>query len=404
MKVLYVNHTSRMSGAEQSLLELLTGLPYEVDPVVACPEGELAEEIRSLAIPVVTLTGTGVSFRLHPWHTPWGLAQIGAAAAHLRRIAHAFDARLVHANSIRSGLFAGLTASAGGPPTIVHVRDCMPAARTADLVRGFLRPRVAAVFANSSYTAANFMGEATRPPVRVVYNAVDLERFDPNRISREAARTALGIAPDVLAVGVVSQITPWKAQDDAIRVIASLRRSGLNARLLVVGDAKFVLGSIRYDNEAYERSLRTLVRQLGVQPYVDFLGDRRDVPEILRALDLVLVPSWEEPFGRVVIEAMAMRIPVVATNVGGPREILRDQGAGLLLPPREPQLWAREAALLLADSDQRAAMGEQGRQLVTENFTRAAHVREVLNGYGDVLAGARNGRVRDAGNQVVRRR
>ena len=397
MKVLYVNHTSRMSGAEHSLLELLAGLPYEVDPVVACPEGEFAEQVRELAVPIAPLPGTGVSFRLHPWHTPWGLVQLGAAAATLRRIAHAYDIRLIHANSIRSGLVSGLASSAGGPPAIVHVRDCMPPGRTADLVRGFLRPRVACVFANSRYTADNFADGAPKPPVRVVYNAVDVERFDPARIERAEVRRALELDDGALVLGVVSQITPWKAQDDAIRILAALRRGGLNARLLVVGDAKFVFGSIRYDNEAFERSLRTLVRRLGVEPYVDFLGDRRDVPEILRALDLVLVPSWEEPFGRVVIEAMAMRVPVVATDIGGPQEILRGEDAGLLLPPREPERWATEAARLLNEPDRRAAMGDQGRRIVSERFVRASHVDAVVNGYGAVLTGARNGRVPQSG-------
>jgi len=212
----------------------------------------------------------------------------------------------------------------------------MPVGRTADLVRDFLRPRVAEIFANSRYTAEHFSNGAPRPPVRVVYNAVDLGRFDPATIDRTRAREALGLAPDVHALGVVSQITPWKAQDDAIRILASVRSAGLNARLLVVGDAKFTVGSIRYDNEVFESSLRELVRELGVEEHVDFLGDRRDVPEILSALDLVLVPSWEEPFGRIVIESMAMETPVIATNVGGPGEILDPQEAGLLLPPQSP--------------------------------------------------------------------
>ena len=386
MKVLYVNHTSRMSGAELSLLELLAGLPYDVDPIVACPEGELAEEVRQLALPVVPLPGIGVSFRLHPWHTPWGLAQIGAAAGHLRRLASAYDARLVHANSIRSGLIAGLAASIGGPPAIVHVRDCMPPGRTADLVRGFLRPRVAEVFANSRYTADNYADGASRPPVRVVYNAVDMNRFDPWAVDRSHARTLLGLQPDVLVLGVVSQITPWKAQDDAIRILSAVRADGVDARLLVVGDAKFTVGSIRYDNEVFERSLRRLVSDLRLEESVDFLGDRRDVPEILRALDLVLVPSWEEPFGRIVIEAMAMETPVVATNVGGPREILGGIEAGVLLPPREPERWGREAARLLRDPERRRAMGAHGRAVAAERFTRDAHLAEVLAGYGGVLA------------------
>jgi L-malate glycosyltransferase len=378
-----------VSGAERSLLELLAGLPYDVDPVVACPPGELADQVRWLAVPCLELPETVVSFRLHPWHTPRGISQIVAAATYMRRLADVFAIDLVHANSVRSGLVAGLASTAGGPPVIVHVRDCMPRGRTADLVRRFLRSRVAAVFANSQYTAGNFASSVPVPPVRVIYNAVDLERFDPERIDRAAAREELGLDPDELVLGVVSQITPWKAQDDAIRVVSLLREQGVDVRLLIVGDAKFTVGSIRYDNESFERSLHTLAQGLALDGYVRFLGERSDVPQILRALDLVLVPSWEEPFGRILIEAMAMQTPVLATKVGGPPEVIQN-GEGVLLPPREPERWADEAAALLLDRDRRAAMGEKGRAVVAARFTRAAHVESVVDGYRDLLERTRS--------------
>jgi glycosyltransferase involved in cell wall biosynthesis len=219
----------------------------------------------------------------------------------------------------------------------------------------------------------------------VVYNAVDLERFDPERVDREAARVSLGLGSEALAMGVVSQITPWKAQDDAIRTLAAVRRRGLDARLLVVGDAKFTVGSIRYDNEAFEHSLRGLVAELGVGGAVHFLGERRNVPEILRALDLVLVPSWEEPFGRIVIESMAMQTAVIATDVGGPPEILDGEGAGVLLPPRQPERWADEAERLLSDPVRRHAMGTAGRAVAAARFTREAHMEAVLAGYDEIV-------------------
>lgn len=403
MRILYANHTSRVSGAERSLLELLAGLPFDADPVVACPAGELADKVRWLAVPCVEVPEAVVSFRLHAWHTPRGITQIGAAAARLRKLAHDFAVDLVHANSIRSGLVAGLAASMGGPPVIVHVRDCMPPGHTADLVRRFLRSRVALVFANSQYTAENFSGRTTAPaPVQVVYNAVDLGRFDPDRIDRDAARQTLGLDPAASVLGVVSQITPWKAQDDALRIVSLLRRRGVDATLLVVGDAKFTVGSIRYDNEAFERSLRSLAQELDLDGHVRFLGERGDVPEILRSLDLVLVPSWEEPFGRILIEAMAMETPVVATAIGGPPEVIEDGEHGVLLQPRQPERWADEAAGLLRDPARRRRMGQKGRAAVAARFSREAHVEVVLDAYGKVLG--REQHVRPATARQLARR
>lgn len=387
MRVLYVNHTSWMSGAERSLLELLHGLPTHVGPVVACPPGSLANAVTAMGIPVVSLTETDVSFRLHPWHTARGMGHMVRAASRLRSLARRFKPDVVHGNTVRAALIAALGSTRSGVPQIVHVRDCMPPSRTADLVRRLLFPRVAMVFANSRYTAANFAIGDSAPPVRVVYNAVDLERFDPGRIDRATARASLNLGSDSLAVGVVSQITPWKAQDDAIRIVSLLRRHGLDVSLFVVGDAKFTVGSARYDNEAFERSLRNLVRELGLDGQVRFLGERPDVAEILRALDLVLVPSWEEPFGRIVIEAMAMETPVLSTEVGGPAEIMESEQQGVLLPPRDPEHWAEETARLLRDEQSRREMGRRGRDTVEARFHRDAHVRAILDGYEQVLNG-----------------
>src|SRR5207244_4255122 len=104
---------------------------------------------------------------------------------------------------------------------------------------------------------------------------------------------------------------------------------------LVVGEPTFTSGATRYRNEAYDESLRQLAAELGVSESVSFLGGREDVPEIVRSLDVLLVPSWEEPFGRTILEGMAMEVPVIATNVGGPPEIVADGKDGLLLPPHD---------------------------------------------------------------------
>jgi glycosyltransferase involved in cell wall biosynthesis len=337
-----------------------------------------------MGMPVVSLSETEVSFRLHPWHTARGIGHMAQAASRLRWLARRFKPDVVHANSIRAGLIVALASAPA--PHVLHVRDCMPRGKTADLVRGLLTSRVAMVLANSRYTAANFAAGEDLPAVRVVYNAVDLERFDPDRIDPAAARASLGMGANGHSLGVVSQITPWKAQDDAIRVVARLRERGLDVSLLVVGDAKFT-GTTRYDNDAFETSLHKLVSALGLDGRVRFLGERRDIPRILRALDLVLVPSWEEPFGRVVIEAMAMKTPVLSTEIGGPAEIVTSGEDGVLLPPKDPEQWAEESARLLRDERRRRVMGRNGRETVVARFRREAHVQAVMAGYEQIANG-----------------
>jgi len=401
MRVLYVNHTSQISGAERSLLTLLAGLPSEVSATIAAPEGPFAEAVRALGLPVHRLQGTAGSLKLHPWHTPVALAQLGRAAAELRRLASRLDVDVVHANSIRAGIVSVLAARLGGPPAVVHVRDCLPPGALSRATRRLIGAGAAAIVSNSQYTQDRFLELGSRPPARfsarVIYNAVDLDRFDPGRSERGEARAALGLDPAHLVLTVVAQLTPWKAQDDAVRIVARLKDLHPGVRLLLVGSAKFVAGATRYDNVAYVRSLERLVDELGVRAAVRWLGEREDVPRVLRATDIVLVPSWEEPFGRSVSEAMAMEVPVVATSVGGPAELVSHAREGLLLPPREPKRWADALEPLIEDPALRDEMGRAGRQRATAELGVDRHVDDVMSLYGEVMAAPPPTRKRETG-------
>jgi glycosyltransferase involved in cell wall biosynthesis len=386
MRVLYVNHTSTISGAERSLLTLLAGLPPHVSPVLACPPGPLEEAAAREGLQAERFRGTAGSLRLHPWHTPRAIAEIGAAVVRLRRLAREVGADLVHANTIRAGLVATLAPVRGGPPAVVHVRDCLPPGRVSALTQAVIRRRAAALLFNSAYTRDRFLTNAASGLARVAYSPVDLDRFDPATIDRDQARAAVGVDGSGPVLSLIAQVSPWKAQDDALRIVAMLKPRHPTVRLLVAGSAKFVSGATRYDNQAYLRSLRLLAAELDIEEQVSFLGERDDVPRVLRAADLALLPSWEEPFGRSIVEAMAMGVPVVATAVGGPAEILDSGEAGILLAPRDPGAWARVIAELIEQPDRRAAMGEAARR-EARRFALTTHVDAVLDTYREVLAG-----------------
>jgi glycosyltransferase involved in cell wall biosynthesis len=391
MRVLYVSHTAEISGGERSLLGLLGALPASVQPQLAAPAGPLQHAVEALGVPVSRITGTAGSLRLHPLHTPRALAEIELAALQVRRAAQRARAAIVHANSIRAGLELGLapasrTRHGKRAARIVHVRDCLPAGVLTSATMRLIGATASTVVANSHYTARWVRAVAPGARVEVVYNAVDLARFDPARIDRTAARAALdGLGEGQLVLGVVAQLSPWKGQDTAIEALARLHADGVDARLLLIGSAKFVARSTRYDNEAYLRRLQALAASAGVADRVSFLGEREDVPELIRALDILLLPSWEEPFGRALIEAMALEVPVIATSVGGPAEILDDGREGLLRPPRDAHAWTQAIAALASDAEARARMGRAGHERVEQRFTLASHVAAMLAVYEAAL-------------------
>jgi glycosyltransferase involved in cell wall biosynthesis len=130
--------------------------------------------------------------------------------------------------------------------------------------------------------------------------------------------------------------------------------------------------------------LRRRVGRDGLDGAVRFLGERDDVPELLRAVDLLLVPSWEEPFGRAIVEAMAAGVPAIATDVGGPPEILAG-GGGVVLPPRSPAAWSAAIGELLSDGERLAALGERARAAARARFGAERHAAAVIAVYEEAL-------------------
>jgi glycosyltransferase involved in cell wall biosynthesis len=386
VNVLYVDHTSLVSGAQRALLDLLRGLPATVSPTLMCPDGRLAEMARAAGVDVRPIPGTSASLRLHPVHTPRAVGELARSALAVRRTADAVGADIVHANSIRAGLIAGAVRRLGAPPTVVHIHDALPISGSADMVRRMLRATADAVITISDYTTANYAAGGPRDAIHMLHNPLDVSVFDPAKTTKEAARQRLGIARDATLVGLIAQITPWKGQDVAIKALGLLRERRPNARLLIVGEAKFVGKAARYDNRSFEAWLYRLVRSQQLESRVEFWGEREDVPTVIRALDVLVAPSWEEPFGRSVIEAMALETAVIATNVGGPAEFIEHGVDGLVVAPRDVAAWAVALDGLLGDVPRREELARRGSVLARSRFDLRAYVDRVLEVYRGVLA------------------
>jgi glycosyltransferase involved in cell wall biosynthesis len=381
-----VNHTSEVGGAEHSLLDLLRSLSSEIGVGLACPPGDLFSRSLRAGIPTAGLSGVEGGPRIG---LSSGVAaiQVLADAARVRRLSQAGGFDLIHANSLRAGLVSCQARLLGAAPIVAHIRDCLPRDEpTTRIARAFLARLARGLIFNSCHTEARFL-EGSSPSWRtaryVVYSGVSAEKFAPRHRST-LLRRELGFSTSDSVIGVVAQMTPWKGQDDAVRILDELRNRGRDAKLLLVGSPKFVKPNGRYDHAQYFADLRTQVRTLGLSDRVEFLGERDDIPSILECLDVLLVPSWEEPFGRVVVEAMMMEKPVIATNAGGPAEVITDGVDGLLLPPRVPPLWADALHRLLSERDRMREMGRRGRINSMKRFDSGRQASKLLAAYKDM--------------------
>jgi glycosyltransferase involved in cell wall biosynthesis len=382
VKVLLVNHTSVVSGAELAALDLVagaaTGAP-EVTYVLACPRGPFAEVAARRGVRVRVLGGTTASFKLSLRGTLGGAWAMVCDAVRILRFSRRESFDLVHANSIRAGLIAGLARRLGGPRCVVHVRDRLPGGVASSLVMWFLSLTAEHLVAVSQY-AADGLSPRLRARTTVVHDGIDLARFRSPPMSRAEARGALGLDDNTAAVGVIGQIAPRKGQATAIEALSLLPARWSDVRLFIVGEVKFATRDTREDNFGYLAALRTEIERLGLQERVTFLGQVPDVERVLVALDVVLVPSWVEPLGNVVIEALAASVPVVVTTEGGWAEVLHDGQDALLVRPRQTELWTRALESLLADARLRSRLAEAGKRTVAR-FGRDSHAAAVARIY-----------------------
>jgi len=359
--LLMANFADVMGGGEESLLGLAATLDRRRLRVLASvtAEGEVAARLRALGVPVSVV-------RL-PRVRPWTLGPIVLAAIRLRRLLQRERVTLVHAHGSRGALYAGLATRGLGVPLVWHVRVAEPDPRLDRLLARLAE----AIVVNSSATAAR-LGRLPRAAAKltVVPNGVDPVRFAPGPAHAGLGR-ALGLDPAVPVVGYFGRLERGKGVDVLVDAAARLHAKLPATAFLFVGD-----GPLRDTLMARAAAAGLPAR---------FAGQRDDVAALLRLCAAVVLPSRQEAFGRVLIEAMAVGVPVVASAVGGIPEVCVDGVTGLLVPPEDPDALAVAIALTLTDQAATAARVTAAAADVRARFDLAAHAARVQAVYARVL-------------------
>jgi glycosyltransferase involved in cell wall biosynthesis len=222
--------------------------------------------------------------------------------------------------------------------------------------------RADAIVGVSNYTAGTFVKAGFRPDrVHAVLNAIEPSRWDPS-LDPAPGRASLGVPDSAPLIVSVARLFHWKGHSELISALALVKRRYPNVRLAIVGEDYPA-------DSGTTRMLKEQARALGVGENVVFTGHRSDVALLLAACDVFSLPSFEEPFGLVFAEAMAMKRPVVALNNGGTPEVVEHDKCGLLSSPGDIDLLAANLLQLLNDPGLRAQFGEYGHSRVLKHFT-----------------------------------
>lgn len=405
MRITFLSPSAQIGGAERCLLDLVDGL-NEQHPdwrvhVIASGDGPLIAELARV----------GISHRAMPF--PKRLARLGdtpdvdgKSTRSMSRVAWAAPSAAKYVSQLRATLIherpeivhtngfkmhaIGALASTGSWRLVWHMHDFLSQRKMMVPLLRTGAARCSLAVANSESVASDLrmvLGE--RVKIRSILNGVDLKRFscDGPTIDLDAL-SGLSAAPaGTVRVGLVAQMATWKGHDIFLRAVASLPR---DLPLLA-----YVIGDRIYETSTGQQSvsdLRAMAEQLGVSDRVGFTGRVDDVPSVMRSLDVVVHASTQpEPFGLVIVEAMASGKPVVVSDAGGASEIMNSvNGSPFAIrhAPGDVGGLARAIATLCGDESLRKTLGKEGRREAESRFDRRRYAREFAATYEGLLAPA----------------
>src|SRR5262245_27211216 len=300
---------------------------------------------------------------------------VAALATRVRALAALFrserPAIVYLANGLRANLDGLLAARLCGVPVVCHEKGFE---RVGPIER-FASRWIDAYIGMTDEIVAGCRAEHVRARrLLTIYDGIDCTEFAPG--GGATVRRELGIPPAVPVAGIVGHRQEWKGGHLVVEAVARARRRVPDLHCLIVG-------GVHRRVEEYTARLRERIAALGLAADVILTGARADVPACLDAMDVVIHASvLPEPFGRVLIEAMALGLPVIAPREGGPLEIVVDGETGLLVPPRDPDALAAAMVALLEDPARRAAMSRAARARVSAVFDIDGHARAGAAAFG----------------------
>jgi len=356
-------HAFAVGGAEEMVLNLVRHLPARFEPAICCinQAGPIGEEIRKTGTPVAVL-GLTPGLR-HPWDV-----------AGIRRYLRDTKPTIVHTFLLTASLYGRLAAILEHVPIVIGTEVNIYERKRAHhvLAERMLMAGTDRVIVSANSVRDFYVDQVHADPskIDVVYNAVDWQSIQATR-SREEMRASLGLPAHAKVAGVIARLTEQKGHRYLFQAMATPALDDLE--LVVVGD-----GDLR-------EALKADARTLGVAARVHFLGARRDLGDLLAAMDVFVMPSLWEGLPLSMILAMGAAMPVVATAVAGIPEIVVDRETGWLVPAGDPPALAAALAEVFANRARALKVGQAARDFVLPRFGIDGYVDSVVGLYDRLL-------------------
>ena len=375
-----------LNGGERSMLAALDWLRTHDDRfdfvAIAPNEGRLAEALRQREIPIVD------------WQlSPDGSQRLSKEDATRKLLEVVTDLRpeLIHANSLAMGRLSGYLSAQTGMTTTSHIRDIIKVSRAVVDDLNSNRGLVAVSTATREFHLAQGL-DSNR--VIAIHNGIDLEQFQPRP---QAGKLEQELCPEFCStsttgkssvgqnrpqwIATIGQIGLRKGLDQLAQAAPIIVRQVPHAHFLLIGERN----SQKQESIDLEQAIRSQFESFGLADRLHLLGQRSDVSTILNEIDLLIHPANQEPLGRVLIEASASGVPIVATDVGGTTEIIEPGRTGLLVPRGEPEQLAKAAIRLLTDTQLSSSFRVEARKHAERHFPISLAATRLADFWLDVL-------------------
>lgn len=387
LKVLFATNISGLGGGETSLLNLLSTLKeYDFQPTLVCPPGQLHTRASQLGITTINLIFPPVRMFL-------GFVPLFSVFTIFKLIYLIINNKIdiVHVESLLSFYYLGTAAWLANIPCVATYHGYWQL--KSRLARIMLKHFCCRLYPVSKTTALDIYDTGLIPAdkIRIIplsFNSQFLHELP----TKQESRISFGLPMDVPIVMQIARFQPIKGQMILLEALAHLvqLQDGPIPLVVFVGD---ILDATHNDAIIYKKLVEERAKKEDLQDHVCFLGWQEDIPQLMRAADIVVTPSDYETFSMTTIEAMAVGTLVIATSSGGPAEIIQDESLGVLIPPKTPHILAKAIRNALSHPSQSGEIASKAKEFATLNYSPQARYDFLVKEYLDVMSSKTRGKV-----------
>lgn len=372
-RILILSNSYFISGAEISLIEYLENIKHKYYDIFIAESNKNQILTQSLSkYQIIKLPFKWFVYTHNPFKIIGYFLNILYVAIKLKDIVIKKRIDIIYSNSIKSQVYGLFLKLLTGKKIVWHVRDNLKHG----MFNFILIYYCDKILCNSNHIYRQVNTSAHKKIL--IYSGINTEYWSNQYKIKTDLRKKLGLNSETLIVGQIGQITRWKNQLDFVRMANIILSSNKNVHFLIVGDDQ------SGEETKYYKQLKNEITTLGLANNITLTGYNTNIREIYAQINILVHPAINEPFGRVLVEAMAMGKPVVAYNCGGPKEIIIDGETGYLVEPFDFIGLADKTIHLLENSKQRIQFGEAGRKRVVEILNLERYIGEMDEVFSNV--------------------